>query len=623
MVLDAGPSRVSDLYRRSKIASLAEETLVHIFSLGAATEPHHPDALRDATTLPVMISHVCRRWRSIALHTARLWSRIFVCRSFELVNTSTFENGASRTSSHSESALLCRIQVFLERSKSSRLSVYVDVRSPLWFARPNDCGNLFSSKHMSMLLDYLLPHADRWEEVEIISDTWEPFAILLERCSTSQDDNVGLRARSLRRLALVRTNAYVAFESPQSISDPKTRQRPFLSMPALRYVELAGVHVNWTHFDPCNLTELSLKYHSMHVLPTAAQLIDIISSSPGMESLSLHGWGVQSFEDGSNRLEGRLSLKNLKRLSIGWIDAHYCRRLLSLFSWHFPILESFTVEDVRNGLDPLSTQDSSCVLDYISSRSLENGRGCRPRAAFDLILNSVCASFDSVRRLTEALPPSRSVTLHNVNDELLSFLEHLQQSGESVLFLSLSRVIMRTSSTSSKAKASQIARNLMSSSSRRITVEIEDLLESDEEIASFKEDTSEGGGVRLENDSYSLVGDDSWLDPAAEETINQQEIVNVAQPYAFRDYAKIDYLSGSTHSSSQSYKPGPYDKIWLSPSFRHFKMRINDPSLTDRIVVLIGFRSYIRTWCGPMASILSGLYVPNSLGIQWRWISNL
>ncbi|KAL5521255.1 hypothetical protein ACEPAG_9178 [Sanghuangporus baumii] len=385
---------------------------------------------------------------------------------------------------------------------------------------------------MSVLMDRLLPHMHRWEDVEIISDAWEPFAIFLERCNRSWDHNAELEAKSLRRLSLVRTNAYVALEGSQPSSKPNIFITPFESTPALRCVELAGVHFNWARNNLRNLTELTLKYHARHVLPTAAQLVDIINSSPGLETLSLHGWGIRLFEDGSSGLEGQVSLKNIKSLSIGWIDALYCRRLLSLFLWHFPKLESIALEDVRNSLDPLSVQDSSCVLEYIALRSLESDNKRRPIAAFELVLNSVYASLNSLQHLMEAFPHSRSLTLRNVNDPLLSFLDILQDSKiDTCPFPELSHVIVRTSTSESEAKARQIARNLMTVSPRRVVLEVEDLRELDGETESCEEDISENSGIyAFEHDTSSLVGDDLWIDPEVDETSNEEGMLYAAAP---------------------------------------------------------------------------------------------
>ncbi|KAL5532124.1 hypothetical protein ACEPAF_5688 [Sanghuangporus sanghuang] len=387
---------------------------------------------------------------------------------------------------------------------------------------------------MSVLLDHLLPHIYRWEDVEIISDAWEPFATFLERCSRSRDHNAALEAKSLRRLSLIRTNAYVALEGSQPSSKSNIFITPFENTPALRCIELAGVHLNWDRDNARNLTELTLKYQARHVLPTAAQLVDIINSSPRLETLSLHGWGIRSFEDGSSGLEGQVSLKNIKSLSIGWIDALYCRRLLSLFLWDLPKLESITLEDVRNSLDPLSMQDSSCILEYIALRSLESDNKRRPLAAFELVLNSVYASLASLQHLLEVLPHLRRLTLHNVNDPLLSFLDILQDSKvDTCSFPELSRVIVRTSTSESEAKARQIAHNLMTLSPRRIVLEVEGLLELDGELESCEYISENGGVYSFEHGTSSFVGDDLWIDPAADETSNEEGMLYSAAPYAF------------------------------------------------------------------------------------------
>src|SRR5258708_21426311 len=54
--------------------SLPPELLIHIF-VRATLDTFHPIRLR-LDTIPLTISHVCQRWRDIALSTPTLWRRI-------------------------------------------------------------------------------------------------------------------------------------------------------------------------------------------------------------------------------------------------------------------------------------------------------------------------------------------------------------------------------------------------------------------------------------------------------------------------------------------------------------------------------------------------------------------
>lgn len=262
-----------------------------IFMMGASSQMALPETLPESTTFLTLVSHVCRRWRTIALETSQLWTTIFVCESFALPGAKITDDRFPGDDSLYGTTHLQRIKAFLERSKARPLTIYLDMRSPSWNFHHNELEHPFTRKHVSLLMDILLPHVDRWEDVEILSDTWPPIAVIMECCSRTGLRELGFSALALRRLALSRS-----FSSSLSFSS-------FQCAPLLRDIMLAGVHIDWHRHFKHNLTGLSLKYHAQEVLPTACELVNLVNSSPSLERLSLLRWGVCSFDEGSGSTE--------------------------------------------------------------------------------------------------------------------------------------------------------------------------------------------------------------------------------------------------------------------------------------------------------------------------------
>ncbi|KAH8111362.1 hypothetical protein DFH11DRAFT_1546753 [Phellopilus nigrolimitatus] len=385
---------------------------------------------------------------------------------------------------------------------------------------------------MSAVMDLVLPHLERWEDIEVLSDTWEPLYVFLERCNragaylSSQFSEKGIpKAGNLRRFALSRCNAYFALEGTHFAPKPL-----FCAT-----VTLAGVHVDWTRTPLRNLTEFSLKYHAQGVLPTPRELVSILRSSPNLERLCILGWGVCSIDDETSfsNLEGTVVLRNLQELNFGWVGIQHSLKLLSLFSWHMPKLRALALEDVANSLDPIFTQDSSVVLDYIFSMlSTSNKRSGAPStshvAVEELSLHSTRFSADSCRRLLLCLQNLKDLTLHNVGDAFLMSLFPSNGAGvcEATLCPKLSRVVIRDADGVSPSMLEyfmeardprQIISDTGASSAGSfnapIIIEIEDLYDSDMDL--FEVDPHDGSEDEfISRDSLfsdeNIDGDDEY-----------------------------------------------------------------------------------------------------------------
>lgn len=329
--------------RHSPIHRLPHELLSLIF-LMATHDSYDP---YEATRSPVQITHVCSRWRQIALSTGGLWTNIIL----------TFPVSTRQ---------LNRTVPWLGRSKASPLNILLDFRDPSWDWEENTHG--FSWQDMEVVLRLLLPHVTRWRRFELLTDTWAPIFTFLWYTRRI------VSAPKLERLSLSRCNAFFAARGesfqPVSLKQPLPLFGGF-APENLREVSLVGVHVDWSKSALRNLVKLEMKYHARDVMPTITQFIDIIAACPDLRELSIMGWGPQidtedtAGEDHVNltRLRQSIKLQYLTRLSFGFVDTDYGIELLSLF--YLPALRELVLEDVMAGLDPTTLQDASPLLGWL------------------------------------------------------------------------------------------------------------------------------------------------------------------------------------------------------------------------------------------------------------------
>ncbi|KDQ32137.1 hypothetical protein PLEOSDRAFT_1024822, partial [Pleurotus ostreatus PC15] len=181
---------------------------------------------------PLIVSQVCSRWRRIALSTSLLWTAITVTYPY----TTTQRQ---------------RIDAWLSRSKTQPLDLLLDLRDPAW--NWDEDSQSSAGEAMQHVLDLLIPNINRWQHFELLSDTWLPIFIFLER--TRDVASVPL----LHTLKLSRCNAYFAAKG-QAFSPVELRTHipVFGGTTAgnLRVVSLAGVHVDWSVSALKGLTEL-------------------------------------------------------------------------------------------------------------------------------------------------------------------------------------------------------------------------------------------------------------------------------------------------------------------------------------------------------------------------------
>ncbi|KXN81389.1 hypothetical protein AN958_04778 [Leucoagaricus sp. SymC.cos] len=326
------------------IHSLPDEILVYIFF---STSRCKPFATSQGTLLS--ISHVCARWRHLALTSGELWCFINI----------TFPVNAQE---------LDRAKEWVRRSNPYPLYVVIDVRDPDWDF--NEESHSVRWLEMQAVMGIILPAADRWRDLRVAADNWEPLHAFLYY---TQKISIPL----LRRLHLNRCNPY--FAAPDQVFVP-SNARVFLSLfggvewTGLTSVELEGVHVDWARSPALRgLTRLSLGYHSRDVAPTPSQFRDLMISCPELQSFSLNGWGP--ILSGGNfpqqelpQFRASIKLPLLRNLELGIMVPSYIVDVLSLFV--IPSLESLVIDDItRYNPNALTRQDVGPVFGFLSGQA--------------------------------------------------------------------------------------------------------------------------------------------------------------------------------------------------------------------------------------------------------------
>jgi F-box-like len=235
------------------VNGLPTELLAHIFHLGTRMvgDPDVP----FLKPFPVLASHVCHLWRSVALGSPSLWTNI------------TF----------SEGLLYEHSQIWIERSKDLPLDIEIDVGRSLGVGQDEvEATALFS--HVSTILDIIVPHVTRWRKLRVLVDQYiYMYEVLrrLARCASAPLLEI-LRLYLIDYDLIRRPTFFVPFRG---------------NTPSLSLVSLVEVHVAWSSSLLRDLVEFEMARHAMDVRPSWVDFSRILRDSPRLACLRLYGSG--------------------------------------------------------------------------------------------------------------------------------------------------------------------------------------------------------------------------------------------------------------------------------------------------------------------------------------------
>lgn len=342
------------------VNALPNELLSYIFTLGSGAEEQGDDdevseeeEEEDSTNehgrrLPfkVLVSHVCRRWRTVAIETSTLW---------------TFLNFA-------EGPPFDKSRTWLQRSKGCLLDIELDCTvdededddredtdasssddlvppadriampggpAPVKTKETRSLGRV-SPADLPVVRDLILPHVARWRVFELMVDDYQIMYGILSTLAGVPE------APQLQVLRLYHYDNddydYDHFRLPHL----KQPFAPFCGRaPNLSEVTLWGVHVDWA---ACaflrGLEGLELSYHAKDVRPPYEIFFRILEGSPDLHILTLCASGPDgSPEDWPLDV---IELPSVKHLILAFVDPSYASALMNRLV--FPNLSTLALD---------------------------------------------------------------------------------------------------------------------------------------------------------------------------------------------------------------------------------------------------------------------------------------
>ncbi|KAF9245390.1 hypothetical protein BU15DRAFT_41190 [Melanogaster broomeanus] len=394
----------------SPIQSVPIELLSEIFTWAS----HSSDDIHDAISQPITISHTCRHWRQVSLSTTSLWTTIFL---------------ALPLSKHQ----LTRTIAWIFRSRNRPLYIHMDFRDPSW--NWDEASHSFGWQAMENIMRLLLPQVPRWQCIELLTDTWAPIFTFLSYTACVKS------APLLRDIRLARCNEYFVAKGepfrPANLALPIAWFGKGIGLSGLRQLSLSGVHIDWANSGLTGLKELELKYHAQQVMPTLPEFIAIMHANPGLERLSILGWGPK-LEPGPETVPQTIQLPQLKELEFGFVDVDYALDLLSMFC--VPNLQVLSIEDVASGISASQSQeDCSRLFDYLTAIN-ETDSPHIPLSLRSLSLRGIRVENDTICHFLDHLRSIESLTVVGIGAKTLRALCSALQTCHSLATLTLKDV---------------------------------------------------------------------------------------------------------------------------------------------------------------------------------------
>ncbi|KAI0771114.1 hypothetical protein BD413DRAFT_62291 [Trametes elegans] len=353
--------------RMSPIHSLPVELLTSIFQLGVNSDPIPDEQVRGQPTFEVLVSHVCRHWRQIALHSPHLWTTVHF-----------------RTRAH-----MTRGEVYLSRNASLPIDIYVDTCSEDDYQLRKDL--LFRDDFLP-IFEILIHHIKRWRELHLIVADLECKSharTVLSKCGT---------APKLETLQLWHVQNWRTSERLYNHIGPPPVVVFGGELPCLKHIILQGVNLPWSRSPFLrNLTSVDFALHSDNVRMPFELWRDMLDASPALTRLSLLFAGPRAASTGtSSQSDGidwwgapppppdlplqpgtrlppstdPVQLLHLREVQLNNLEADY---LIALFR----TLDAPNVRALHLGLD-FEDQDFTPFVEFLAAPPLHPG--VKPRA---------------------------------------------------------------------------------------------------------------------------------------------------------------------------------------------------------------------------------------------------
>lgn len=417
------------------IEKLNDDVILYIMKLATPWDWNHEDENDLMGDIKLYfhetMSHVCRRWRNIALDAPSLWKDI------DFSDKPPFE----------------WTKEYIRRAKNVPLSITLrhETTYASWY-----CITLGPRRieltEIPLILDIILPHVARWGSFQLIS--YDPRVI---NDTLTALDTAG-EAKELTALTL---HFYIDDQQALTIRDHKedmhSRYVPFGGVaPKLKRLELSRVNVDWSGCKfmwESRLSTLQLSYHAERHRPSYEEFKHVLSAAQNLEELLI----IQS----GPRIEGSESwpteVAEMPSLRSAWFGARRENDIVEVIRrLSLPKLKDLTVHGSLNTnssptIEALESafrlqQLDSLTLNYINVynqtvndrlwRSLENVTKLR----IDRLLH-FCEDLDDLKELWEdasVLPRMHTLTVTGGKCQtVLELVQARTRAGKPVKKLSL------------------------------------------------------------------------------------------------------------------------------------------------------------------------------------------
>ncbi|KAJ4482304.1 hypothetical protein J3R30DRAFT_3458315 [Lentinula aciculospora] len=329
----------------SRFDSFPSEVVAIIFELGTFSElgklQHSPEETpfvfescsksndySYSPHFPVLVSHVSRKWRAIALNTPALWSTLFFDHASHLERGRAFlERCSPRGSGSPEFCSGYLLDIVIATVPFKRKTVQSD--------------DSISKEELERIFDLLVPVTVRWRSLFL--------RVRDNTCKKVARDALGRncgRAPNLEALQLYHFEDYNNVDEliEATIRDPVICFAN--DVPKLKYLSLIGVNLPWAqtpYLEGLNSLELAL--HPDKIRPPYEYWDSMLRRSPDLRKLILHYSGPKERwdEEGSPDLafawqgddlwrfdlpSDKIILDKLELLSLTDMDAPYLTRIL-------------------------------------------------------------------------------------------------------------------------------------------------------------------------------------------------------------------------------------------------------------------------------------------------------
>jgi hypothetical protein len=324
------------------------DILVYIFHLGT-----HFDQ-KDRVDFPIIVSHVCRSWRNLALNTPMLWTSVFIS-SASIAEWVAFPPGP----------VLPRASAFVIRSKRCPLHIKAQLMVPDRANLDNQVVSLFVRTLTTATIELIALVHDRVRTMRIETDvndavfmaTFRLLSLGLPMLEEWRIDFGNPNDSFKRRTWSVPNQTFAEFDASELrrgwLGDGTQQLSVDASLPRLKALGLTGVRATWAHWSIGNLTSLSLSYMSDADRPTMHHLRGVLEkNAASLEQLELFAMLPRKWAEDQMP---RIILPKLRELRVGYADQSEAIGLFMVLE--MPSLKSLALCDVPRTLHYMHRRD--------------------------------------------------------------------------------------------------------------------------------------------------------------------------------------------------------------------------------------------------------------------------